>query len=376
MKFFNYTQSGEFIGEMYRNFKIYKSLTPLSWLYGSIIFLRNKLFDWKILPSESFDIPVISIGNLATGGTGKTPHTEFLIRLLSKKYKVAVLSRGYRRKTKGFILADENATAQTIGDEPFQMHRKFPEIIVAVDANRRRAIRLLLEKQPDVILLDDAFQHRFLKPSLSILLTDKNRPFWEDKLLPAGQLREPASNYKRADILIVTKNSGQLRITNYDNIFNFQFSIFNSKFIYRGLLPVFPEFSTVKKENIEHLKKESYSFLAVTGLANPKPLTEYLKNYSTDLKSITYPDHHDFTKYDISNIEKQFQTIENQHKIVITSEKDAVRLQDNPFLTDKIKPHIYYLPIEVAFCSEKEEHSFILKIENHVKEFTRNRILA
>ncbi|GHU72829.1 tetraacyldisaccharide 4'-kinase [Bacteroidia bacterium] len=361
---------------MQRKFKIYKALLPLSWLYGSIVFLRNKLFDWSILPSESFDIPVISIGNLSVGGTGKTPHTEFLIRLLSKKYKVAVLSRGYKRKTKGFLLADEKANAQTIGDEPFQMHRKFSEIIVAVDANRRRAIRLLLQEKPDVILLDDAFQHRFVKPSLSILLTDSNRPFWEDKLLPAGRLREPASCCKRADILIVTKNSEQLRITNYELRITTIFSIFNSRFIYRGLLPVFPEFSTVKKENIERLKKELYSFLVITGLANPKPLIEYLKNYTTDLQSMVYSDHHDFNRNDVIRIQRTFQTIENQHKIIITSEKDAVRLQHNPFITDEIKSHIYYLPIEVAFCSDKEEHSFISKIENHVKEFTRNRILA
>ncbi|MDR1682803.1 MAG: tetraacyldisaccharide 4'-kinase [Candidatus Symbiothrix sp.] len=355
---------------MQRKFKIYKALLPLSWLYGSIVFLRNKLFDWGILSSASFYIPVISIGNLAAGGTGKTPHTEFLIRLLSKKYRVAVISRGYKRKTKGFVLADEQANAQTIGDEPFQMHRKFPNIMLAVDANRRRAIRKLSEKQPDVILLDDAFQHRFVKPSLSILLTDSNRPFWEDELIPAGLLREPASSYKRADILIVTKCKENHKFQNHS-----QRSTLNSRFIYKGLLPVFPENNSIKKENIEHLKKENYSFLIIAGLANPKDMIDYLKNHTNNLQSITYPDHHDFTKQNISAIEKQFQAIDNQHKIIITSEKDAVRLLNNPYLSEEIKPHLYYLPIEVAFYGE-DEHLFTSKIENHVKEFARNRILA
>ncbi|MDR2843550.1 MAG: tetraacyldisaccharide 4'-kinase, partial [Candidatus Symbiothrix sp.] len=194
---------------MFRQNHIYTVLLPLSWLYGGIIWLRNKFFDWKIFPGESFNVPVISIGNLAVGGTGKTPHTEYLIRLLSKQYKVAVLSRGYQRKTKQYLLAGAGASAQTIGDEPFQMHRKFPDILVAVDKNRREGIQKLLNlpenQRPEVILLDDAYQHRYVKPSLSILLTDSKRLFTGDALLPAGRLREPASNRARADIVICTK---------------------------------------------------------------------------------------------------------------------------------------------------------------------------
>ncbi|MDR2806060.1 MAG: tetraacyldisaccharide 4'-kinase, partial [Dysgonamonadaceae bacterium] len=191
--------------------RINKALLPLSWLYGMVVALRNYLFDRGIFRSEDFPVPVISIGNLSAGGTGKTPHTEYLIRKLSKNHKVAVLSRGYKRKTRGFVLADDNASARTLGDEPFQMFRKFPEIPVAVDANRRRGIRHLLNLpeaiKPEVIMLDDAFQHRYVKPSLSLLLADSRRPFSDDYLLPAGRLREPAKNYRRADFIIYTKCS-------------------------------------------------------------------------------------------------------------------------------------------------------------------------
>jgi tetraacyldisaccharide 4'-kinase len=187
----------------------YKWLYPLAWLFGLVVTFRNKLFDWGVFSSEVFPVPVISIGNITVGGTGKTPHTEYLIGLLSNKYRVAVLSRGYKRKTRGFILADENTNSHHIGDEPLQIFRKFPSIVVAVDANRRRGIRNLLQlpdnQKPEVILLDDAFQHRYVKPSLSILLTDSNRPFYDDYLLPTGRLREPAKNYKRADWIIYTK---------------------------------------------------------------------------------------------------------------------------------------------------------------------------
>jgi tetraacyldisaccharide 4'-kinase len=191
---------------MSEEISIKKGLRPLSKLYGWAVGVRNKWFDSGILKSEQFSVPVISIGNLTVGGTGKTPHTEHLIRLLSKKYKVAVLSRGYRRKTSGFHLANAQSTAQTIGDEPFQMFRKFPEATVAVDGNRRRGIKRLLElpvnHRPEIILLDDAYQHRYVTPSLSILLTNRQRLFSKDELLPAGRLREPAANSHRANIVI------------------------------------------------------------------------------------------------------------------------------------------------------------------------------
>lgn len=350
---------------------INKTLLPLSWLYGMGVWVRNKLFDWEILPVEKFDVPVISIGNLAIGGTGKTPHTEYLIRMLSPKYGVAVLSRGYKRKTRGFVLADGHADNRSIGDEPYQIYRKFPEIIVAVDSNRRRGIRNLLyatkSPKPDVILLDDAFQHRYVKPSFSILLSDSRRPFYEDCLLPAGRLREPAKNVKRADLIIFTKYNNKLRITNYE-LRNYQFPIINSQLAYRSLLPVFPKENSTQKESMERLREASYSVLLLAGLASPEDLIRYIEKYTSGLQTMIYPDHHDFSRKDILKITENFNRIQNTNKLIITSEKDAVRLIHNPHIPEEIKDLIYYIPIAVVFEPEQEK-LFAQIIENHVKHF-------
>jgi tetraacyldisaccharide 4'-kinase len=364
--------------------KINKALLLLSWLYGLGVGIRNKLFDWKLLPFEKFAIPVISIGNLAVGGTGKTPHTEYLIRLLSRKYKVAVLSRGYKRKSSGFILADENTDNHSLGDEPYQMHRKFPGILVAVDADRRRGIRNLLnlpeDRKPEVILLDDAFQHRYVKPSLSILLTDCRQPFYDDYLLPAGRLREPAKNAKRADIIIFTKcppvvSDEAEKTRRLNALYGQQKARYQTAFRYKSLLPVFPGNNSVRKESIERLGKESGSILLIAGLACPEDLIRYLEKYASDLHSMIYPDHHDFNRKDILEITDTFNRIRNKNKWIITSEKDAVRLMHNPYIRDEIKGLMYYLPIEVVF-KQGEEELFIQKIEDHVRNFTRNRIMA
>ena len=182
-------------------------LLPVSWMYGFGVFFRRKLFEWNILKRKSYNIPVICVGNITVGGTGKTPHVEYLIRLLQHSHRVAVLSRGYKRKTKGFILANEKTTYQEIGDEPYQIKNKFPDIIVAVDENRVRGIDKLLsmKDKPDIILLDDAYQHLYVKPSYSILLIDYNRPIYNDALLPAGRLREGSHNLDRANLVIMTK---------------------------------------------------------------------------------------------------------------------------------------------------------------------------
>jgi tetraacyldisaccharide 4'-kinase len=354
--------------------RIHKALLPLSWFYGAVTALRNYLFDRNILRSESFPVPVISIGNLSVGGTGKTPHTEYLIRLLSKKHKVAVLSRGYKRRTQGFVMADKNASARTLGDEPFQMFRKFPEIPVAVDSNRRRGIHCLLnlsdDKKPEVILLDDAFQHRYVKPSLSILLSDFRRPFHDDYLLPAGRLREAAKNYRRADILIFTKcPTAHIPHPVLDK------PLFHTTFRYKSLLPVFPAVSSIQKESLERLKKEKYAFLLVAGLANPSDLVRYLKQYTEDLHTIIFPDHHNFSHKNIVKIAKSFQDIQSSRKIIITSEKDAARLTSYHATPEGLKKFMYYLPVEVIFHAGEEE-LFIQKIEFHVKNFARNRIMA
>ena len=358
------------------NFKIYKYLYPLAWIYGLLTSFRNKLFDWGVFSEESFSIPIISTGNIAVGGTGKTPHTEYLLKILCKKYRMAVLSRGYKRKTRGFILADENANSYQIGDEPLQIYRKFPTVLIAVDANRRRGIRNLLnlpeDIKPNVILLDDAFQHRYVKPSLSILLSDVNRPFYDDYLLPAGRLREHPKNFKRADLIVCTKCPESFASDDYQiltdkiNLHPHQ-QLFFSSYRYKNLQPVFPETNLIKEESFEQLMSENYRILLVAGLADPSSLIEYVKKYTVNLQTIIYSDHHDFTRKDILAMTDFIKTADSKNKLIVTSEKDAVRLSNNPFITEDIKAFIYYLPIEVVI--RFNENLFIQNIENHVANF-------
>ena len=368
---------------MSERFKIQKALLPLSWLYGVGGGLRNKLFDWGILPTEEFSIPIISIGNLAVGGTGKTPHAEYLIRLLRKKYKIAVLSRGYKRKTSGFVLAKENVTSRQIGDEPYQMFRKFSGITVAVDSNRRQGIKRLLslpeEERPEVILLDDAFQHRYVLPSLSILLSDCNRLYYKDTLLPVGRLREIARNNSRAQIVIVTKCPESFLPIDYRiiskelNLAPFQ-QLFFTSYKYTQLMPVFPEHLS-NEPTLQSFENGDCSTLLIAGIAHPESLINQVKKYTSHLSTLIYSDHHDFTSGDIQQISSMFQQLSETNKIIITTEKDAVRLMDNKHFPSTLKSVIYYLPIEVVFNLDQEE-LFIQNIENHVTNFKRNRILA
>ncbi|GHT11132.1 tetraacyldisaccharide 4'-kinase [Bacteroidia bacterium] len=365
------------------NFRINKALLPFSWIYGLGVWGRNKLFDWGILPVEEFSVPVISVGNITVGGTGKTPHTEYLIRLLSRKYKVAVLSRGYKRQTEDFVLADDDATVDTIGDEPLQIYRKFPDVVVAVDADRRRGIKKLLnlpdDLKPEVILLDDSFQHRYVKPSLSILLTNSLQMINEDYLLPAGRLREPAANHVRADMIVCTKCDESFEGIDYQAVrdklhLHPKQQLFFSAYSYkRGLLPIFTDIEHLKKESIERFKKDAYSFMLISGLANPEDLINYLKNYTFNLHIFIYPDHHAFTIENFINIKEAFLQMNNYRKIIIVSEKDAMRLADNPYFPQDLQACIYYLPIEVVFHNEE---LFTQKIEEHVANFKRNRIMA
>jgi tetraacyldisaccharide 4'-kinase len=362
---------------MNKSVEINKLLLPLSWLYGLGVGVRNYLFDRGILRSESFPVPIISIGNLAAGGTGKTPHTEFLIRFLCGKYRVAVLSRGYKRVTRGFVWVGEGASARTVGDEPMQMFRKFTTVLVAVDGNRRRGIRRLLQlpegRRPEVILLDDAFQHRGVKPSLSLLLSDSRRPFFEDCLLPAGRLREPATHCRRADWVVFTKcEEGAMEALKACEI---EKPLFYTSLRYKGLLPVFPSCHTVKKESIERLKKEGYSLLLVAGLAHPADLVAYAGRYTDDLHTMIFSDHHAFGRRDIARIGKAFKAICSSRKIILVSEKDAVRLMGHPAVAEEIKKFMFYVPVEVVF-KENQEDLFIYKIEEHVKNFARNGVVA
>ena len=335
-------------------------LFPISVLYGTVTFVRNKMFDCGILPSEKFDVPVICVGNLSVGGTGKTPHTEYLARLLSARYRVAVLSRGYKRKSKGFVLADERTTARELGDEPYQIKRKFPDIKVAVDADRRNGITRLMqlpdEEKPEVIILDDAFQHRYVKPTLSLLLTDCKRLYTSDYVLPAGRLREWKSGASRADIIIVTKCKADISDEERENILR-QISpsknqrVFFTYINYGELLPVFGD----RSDALVNVSGRNPEVILLTGIANPLPLKNKVEEFSSNIDMLSFPDHHDFSEADIRSVENRLKAGKDNRKIVVTTEKDAVRLLANSYLSDEYKGLFYYLPIKIDFCGGEAE---------------------
>ena len=331
-----------------------KILFPLAFLYWLITFIRNWLYDKGIFKSSSFNIPIIAVGNLSVGGTGKTPQIEYLIRLLSEKYKVAVLSRGYKRTTEGFILADEKATASSIGDEPFQFYSKFPNIQVAVDANRKNGIENLLQlsNKPDVILLDDAFQHRKVKAGFYILLTAFDDLFCDDYILPFGNLREPSSGKKRADMIIVTKCPNDLSELAQQKIrekLKVKQPVFFTTIQYDDYV-----FGNESKLLVSEIQSETK--VLVAGIAKPKLFFDFLKN-ETD-EALVFPDHHHFSKQDCEQILAKA----NGRKI-ITTEKDFVRL--NGLLP---KEQFFYLPIKSTFLNTNIDKT----IEDYVGQSTRN----
>ncbi len=348
-------------------------LYPFSIIYGIITYVRNKLFDWKIFPSKSFDIPIISIGNISVGGTGKTPHTEYVIKLLQKKgYKVAVISRGYKRNTKGFVLADINSTARDIGDEPFQMKQKFQDLIVAVDEKRVRGIEnlLLLHPEIDVILMDDAFQHRWVKPGLSILITGYFSPFTKDYLLPTGNLREYRTGAKRADLLVVSRAPVVLSpIVRREYMRSIQEckaeNIYFSKVMHQKI-KAFPGLDI--KTQIDRVK----SITVFTGIADPYLLENYLRKYCDYLDTIHFPDHFDYDLQDIDKIKDRYVNNFSRDKILVTTEKDVGRLLKKDIVESIKDLPLYYVPIEVEFHGTDGER-FDNKILNYVEENTRNR---
>ena len=357
--------------------KIHKSLYPLSLLYRLGVDLRNKMFDWGILHSKSYDIPIISVGNITVGGTGKTPHTEYLIRLLKDEFKLAVLSRGYKRKTKGFVMATASSSANDIGDEPFQMKQKFPEIIVSVDKDRCHGIETLREKQKselEAIILDDAYQHRYVNPGINILLVDFNRLICDDVLLPAGRLREPASGKHRANIVIVTKCPRLMKPMDYRiiskrlNLYPYQDLYFTS-YKYGNLAPVFPEHTNPKRALGQIGKDEK--ILLLTGIASPKQMMQDLEKYMSQITPLTFGDHHEFTENDIYKIKETYENLKGEKKIIITTEKDAARLSQLTDLDDTIKKNIFALPIEVKFLLN-QEGAFNQTIIDYVRKNKRN----
>ncbi|MEE4196536.1 MAG: tetraacyldisaccharide 4'-kinase [Bacteroidales bacterium] len=351
-------------------------LLPLSLLYGFIVYLRNRLFDYGVFKSTSFNLPIISIGNLTVGGTGKTPHVEYLADLLQQEFNVATLSRGYKRKTRGFILADQQSTATEIGDEPRQIKQKFPHIEVAVDHKRVRGIQNLMrnKKDLDVILLDDAFQHRQVETNLSILLVDYNRPIGKDFMLPLGNLREQAFEKKRASIIIITKAPKNIQPIERRVLFNelhpFPFQdVYFTTFDYGNLTPVFGD------SEVLSLEGEKPEILLVTGIANPSPLEEYLReNISDKINTLKFPDHYQFKKSDIQNIQHRFDTMASPNKIMITSEKDAMRFHKFTNIADNLKKSFFYIPIKVRFLNNKTDN-FNQQIIDYVRNNKKHSFL-
>lgn len=361
--------------------KIQRWLYPVSFLYGIGVRFRNHLFDWGILRSQSYDIPVISIGNITVGGTGKTPHTEYLIKLLKPEFKVAVLSRGYKRKSKGFQIVNLNTSVEVAGDEPYQMKQKFPDIYMAVDKDRRHGIEQLSNESiaPDtgVILLDDAFQHRYVQPGINILLVDYYRMICNDKLLPAGRLREPASGKHRANIVIVTKCPRHIKPMDYRviskqmNLFPYQ-QLYFSTLKYGELTPVYNT-SGMPKRVLSDLKEDEHVLL-LTGIASPKQMIQDLSAYACKLESLTFDDHHPFNKNDIVLLKKRFDSLPDK-KLIITTEKDAARLVSSPHIDEELKKHLYALPIEIEFLQNQQD-SFNQNIIGYVRKNKRNSILS
>ena len=317
-----------------------KILFPVAFVYWIVTWMRNYFYDKQIFKSKSFDLPIIAVGNLSVGGTGKTPQIEYLIRLLQDNFKVATLSRGYKRETNGFVLANNSTTVKEIGDEPFQFFTKFPKIKVAVDANRINGITKLLksENKPEVILLDDAYQHRKVKAGFYILLTTYSELFCDDYILPFGNLREPSSGKKRANMIIVTKcpsDISELAMNEVKKKLDVNVPVFFSKIEYDEL--VYSEVKPIKTAEIKLTEKT-----IITGIAKPFPFISYLKK-ENDLV-LEFSDHHNFTKKEIDNIKELA-----NNKTIITTEKDFMRLKGS-----LSKEQLFYLPIKSAFLKEAD----------------------
>ena len=334
-------------------------LFPFAIIYDVITRIRNFCFDAGIFKETSFKIPIIVVGNLSVGGTGKTPQIEYLIRLLKETYKTAILSRGYKRKTEGYLLLNNSHSAEDVGDEPLQYFKKFTNISVAVDANRVVGITKLIEdKFPEVVLLDDAYQHRKVKGSFYILLTKYDDLFVDDFLLPTGSLRESRRGAKRADVILVTKCPENLSKDAQNRVIQklkkYQKKVFFTTISYND------KTSGKIEVLIDDLK--DYDVLLVTGIANPTPLLSFLNNKKVNFKHLKYSDHHHFSNQEIDFIKDEYSKLTSSKKIILTTEKDYVRLENK-------MEEISFLGIRTLFINKKEE--FNLMINSHIKQNQR-----
>lgn len=348
-------------------------LFPLALIYRVIIWVRNKLFDYNILKSASFNFPLICVGNLAVGGTGKTPMTELIVELLKDEFKMATLSRGYKRRTKGFAVANANTTALEIGDEPMQFHKKYPEMIVAVGEERLFAIPQILSQFPETqtIILDDAFQHRSVKSGLNIILTDYNNLYTRDLMFPAGDLRDMKSSSKRAEVIVVTKCKSDLNADKKMSILKElkplpQQEVFFTSITYGN---PYHMFDTQKKLNLT----SSDHVLLVCGIANPGQIKKYLSNIVYSYEMIKFPDHHIFTTDDLQEIKSQFSKMLSDKKFILTTEKDAVRLEK--FKEELVDFPIYVLPIKHQFLFD-DEVRFVKILKTYIQSFGQKKELS
>lgn len=340
-------------------------LYPLTLIYGLLVWVRNRMYDAGISSSIKFSLPVITVGNLSTGGTGKTPHIEYLIEYLQYRYRVATMSRGYKRFTKGFIVADANANALKIGDEPMQYVMKYPEVVVSVAEERLTGIPSLLQRRPDidVILLDDAFQHRSVRAGLNILITDYSKPFYNDHILPFGNLREGRSSYKRADIIVVSKCPPNLSKEKAEEITSKINPLPHQKIFFTAI-HYFHPYELFGKERVDLTNKNK---ILVCGIARPEPLIQYLEQFKGSIHTLTYRDHHYFVTKDIEEIQAAYNNWDVADKIVVTTEKDATRLL---LLADKLKEwgvSIAVMPIKVSVLFQQENQLQAI-IEKYVED--------
>ena len=321
------------------------------------------------MKSATFNFPLICVGNLAVGGTGKTPMVEYLVELLKDKYTIATLSRGYKRKTKGFGIADEQTTALEIGDEPMQFHQKFPDVTIAVGEERLVAIPQLLQEKPDteVIILDDAFQHRQVQAGLNIILTEYKNLYTRDFLMPAGDLRDNKSSAKRADIILVTKCKQDLSEREKDALLK-ELKPGNHQRVFFTQIEYGTPYHMFNKASIQ-LQPET-EILLICGIANPKPIKELLNKLVHTYEMIRYPDHHIFNMDDLSDIEKQFSKLSARKKIILTTEKDAVRLQK--FKQELLEFPIYILPIKHSFLFD-QANEFNRLVEAYIQPFAKEK---
>lgn len=353
-------------------------LSPLAFLYGIIISIRNLMFDYRIIKSKRFPAWVISIGNLSVGGTGKSPHVEYMVRALermNKKYvelqmpldKMAILSRGYGRSTTGYLMVNETSDAKEVGDEPLQLKRRLKEVHVVVDEDRAHGITTLLAKFRwiHVIILDDAFQHRYVKSDLSILLTNYNFPFYKDRMLPAGKLREPRSGYKRARLIFVTDTPSGISEAEKKEIITkinpgYKQKVFFSSIIYQDILPVIENTPAAPAIN------KNSSIVLFTGIANPQTLYAHLNGLAKEVIHIPFPDHHTFQTDDIAKVMNVYNGISNPDKLIITTEKDSMRLQSGDIIKGFGGTRVFYIPIQVkVHDEEKLEDAIISKLSPH-----------